>query len=54
MEALTEHNPKVCLQPDDIEGIYHLYPRCDGRASESRTPRRRDDCASRTDRLTRA
>jgi len=31
MEALTEHNPKVCLQPDDIEGLYNIYPRCDGR-----------------------
>lgn len=31
MEHLTTHNPKVCLQPDDIEGLYNIYPRCDGR-----------------------
>ena len=31
MEALTEHNPKVCLKPDDMEGLNVLYPRCDGR-----------------------
>jgi len=30
MYSLTEHNPKVCLTPDDIEAINTLYPRCDG------------------------
>jgi len=31
MEHLTTHNPKVCLQADDLEGLYNIYPRCDGR-----------------------
>ena len=34
MYSLTEHNPKVCLTADDIEGVY-LYPLCDGRALPS-------------------
>ena len=37
MYSLTEHNPKVCLTSDDIEGVYTLYPLCDGRALPSST-----------------
>jgi len=32
MEAFTQHNPSVCLSPDDIEGINMLYPDCRGYA----------------------
>ena len=31
MYSLTEHNPQVCLTPDDLEAINTIYPRCDGR-----------------------
>ena len=31
MEAFTEHNPKVCLTADDLEGLNMLYPVCSGR-----------------------
>jgi len=37
MYSLTEHNPKTCLTSDDIEGVYTLYPLCDGRALPSST-----------------
>lgn len=33
MYSLTEHNPQVCLTSDDIEGIYTVYPVCDGHGS---------------------
>ena len=32
MLSFTAQNPKVCLQPDDIEAINLLYPVCTGRA----------------------
>ena len=28
MEAFTQHNPRACLTPDDIEAIVTLYPDC--------------------------
>ena len=31
MEALTAHNPKVCLTADDLEGLNTIYPVCTGR-----------------------
>lgn len=37
MYSLTEHNPKVCLTPDDIEAINTIYPRCDGRSLTAST-----------------
>ena len=30
MHALTRHNPKSCLQQDDLEGLTVLYPDCQG------------------------
>ena len=31
MESFTEHNPRVCLTADDLEGLNVLYPICTGR-----------------------
>ena len=31
-EALTQHNPSVCLSSDDLEGLNVLYPQCGGAA----------------------
>mmetsp|Transcript_37009 Transcript_37009/g.73922 ORF Transcript_37009/g.73922 Transcript_37009/m.73922 type:complete len:267 (+) Transcript_37009:1255-2055(+) len=28
MQAYTQHNPKACLEDDDVEGILTLYPDC--------------------------
>ena len=28
MKALTQHNPRVCLTEDDLEGLNVLYPSC--------------------------
>lgn len=29
MKAFTQHTPRVCLSPDDLEGLNVLYPHCD-------------------------
>lgn len=29
MKAFTQHNPRVCLTADDLEGLNVLYPHCD-------------------------
>ena len=34
MEALTTHNPSVCLSQDDYEGLLTAYPVCDGMPPE--------------------
>ena len=31
MHAFTQHNPRACLTPDDVEGIATLYPDCSDR-----------------------
>jgi len=30
MESFTQHNPKVCLDLDDLEALQTVYPDCDG------------------------
>lgn len=34
MKALTQHNPRVCLSQDDLEGLNVLYPDCSHAISE--------------------
>ena len=38
MEAFTQHNPKPCLKPDDVEAIATLYPDCSGEGTTITTP----------------
>ena len=33
METLTLHNPRSCLEADDLEALNVLYPDCDGSAA---------------------
>ena len=39
MESFTEHNPRVCLAADDLEGLNVLYPVCTGRDMTQTTHR---------------
>ena len=34
MEDLSQHNPSVCLQPDDLEALNSIYPACEDAVQE--------------------
>ena len=30
MDAIDKHNPRTCLETDDLEGLNTIYPTCSG------------------------